>query len=663
MYIPSQHDWRYRSPPNEELPKNLDAVLNSVIGRFRRGGRVRRKLALQTRAVLKAKQTLEGMGTSRFRKALGESRTQIRKSGLENSTVIVNALAASCEGSRRVLGLDPYPVQVMAALGLLKGNLVEMATGEGKTLSAGLAGVLFGWTQRPFHIVTANDYLAQRDATWLNAFYEHCGLTAAAVTGDFSPEQRRRAYRQPVCYTTSKELVADFLRDRLNMGRVQDARRRRLMALNRGLAMESRGQVMRGLHTVIVDEADSVLIDEAVTPLIISREGQNPELQAAFQAAYAVADTLVEKVDYHVDRKYGEVRFTAGGEAGALERRGDFPDIWRGETRSLELVQQVLVARHFYHKGKQYLVRDGKVVIIDEFTGRPMPNRTWRDGLHQAIEIREGLEMTHPSETLSRLSFQRFFRSVHRLSGMTGTAREAAEEFWQIYGLPVMPVPLNRPGRRQALPEKLYVDRESKQRAIVKEIREFHERGCPVLVGLRNVRESEELSRRLDDAGISHQVLNAVRHKEEARVIALAGQEGRVTLATNMAGRGTDIRLGSGVEERGGLHVIAAEKQESARIDRQLIGRCGRQGERGSFRFFLSFEDELIERFGPAGLNIGGFVQKEDGEIDAINLFLPLFQRAQKAAEKLSYQRRKAVLRADYWLEESLGFAGNSAFS
>lgn len=654
----AQQDWRYESLTREELPKNLDAVLNSLVGRYQRRGRVLKELASRAEAVLEAQSRLEGLGSGALRKAVQESRRAIRKHGWTSGPEGTQAMAAACESSKRVLGLQPFPVQIMAALGLLEGNLVEMATGEGKTLCAALAGILFGWTGRPLHIVTANDYLAQRDATEMRALYDHCGLSSSAVTADLSPAGRREAYSHPVCYTTSKELVADFLRDRLRMGSIQDANRRRLLALNRGVAEEARGQVMQGIHTVIVDEADSVMIDEAVTPLIISREGKDPGLQEAFQAAHEVAEELEEATHYRVQQKYREIEFTPRGRRLLEEKRERFPDLWRGGSRSRELIEQVLIARHFYHRGRQYLVQEGKVVIIDEFTGRAMPNRTWRDGLHQAIEIREGVAMTHPAETLSRLSFQRFFRSVRRLSGMTGTAREAAEEFWQIYGLPVVPIPLNRPSRRESWSEKMYVDQDSKLRAMGAEIRQLHRAGRPVLVGLRSVEETEKVSRLLEAEGVPHQVLNAVRHQQEAQIISLAGQEGRVTLATNMAGRGTDIRLGPGVKERGGLHVIAAEKQDSSRIDRQLVGRCGRQGEPGSFRFFLSLEDDLVRRFGPSGLEPGNFSVNAAGEIVAPNLFLPLFERCQQMAEKLSYQQRKAVLRSDFWLEESLGFAG-----
>lgn len=655
----AQQEWRYQALTREELPKNLDALLNSFVGRYQRRQRCLRHLEERTEEILALQSEYNSLGSEAFRKRLNEGRQRFRKGGWKSVSKSNAAMALACEASHRILGLRPYPVQVMASLGLIEGRLVEMATGEGKTLSAGLAAILFGWTGRPLHIVTANDYLAHRDSIWLNPFYASCGLSSSSVTASLSPAERRKAYSAPVCYTTSKELVADFLRDRLRMGRVQDAGRRRLLALNHGIAHESRGQVMRGIHTVIVDEADSVMIDEAVTPLIISREGKNPGLQEAFQVAFRVAEELQEEVHYRVDHKYREINFTAQGNKALENQREAFPDLWQGSSRSQELVQQVLVARHFYQKGKQYLVQDGRVVIIDEFTGRPMPNRTWRDGLHQAIEIREGVEMTHPAETLSRLSFQRFFRSVPHLGGMTGTAKEAAEEFWQIYGLPVLSIPLNCPSHRTSFPEKMYIDRESKWKAMVREIQEMRRQGRPVLVGLRSVEESEGVSRLLQAEDIPHQVLNAIYHREEARIISMAGQEGRITLATNMAGRGTDIRLGPGVIEKGGLHVIAAEKQDSGRIDRQLVGRCGRQGEPGSYRFFLSLEDDLVWRFGPRGLKPESFTLGDAGEMLAADLFLPLFDRCQKASEKMAYQQRKSVLRADYWLEESLGFTGS----
>lgn len=640
----------------EELPKNLDALVYGLVGNWRRARWQRRRLQANAQAVMAEKETLREWRQGRFREFVKSCRANVLRNRQSSSRATrIPALAAICEASRREMGLDPYPVQVMAACGLLEGYMVEMATGEGKTLAAGLAGALVGWTRRPFHVVTANDYLAARDAQWLEPLYQSLRISSGAVVSGMPPAERRRTYRHDICYGTSKELAADFLRDRLARGRIQDPERRQLIALLHGAGRERGQQVMRGIHTVFIDEADSVLIDEAVTPLIISRQVQKPILQEAFQVAVEVAENLEPLRHYKTNPKYQEIDFTPAGERTVLSSKNRFPAAWQGESRCLELVHQVLMAGEYYHRGTQYLVADGRVVIIDQFTGRPMPHRTWRDGLHQAIKIREGLEMTHPTETLARLSFQRFFRQFHHIAGMTGTAREAAEEFWQIYGLPVVRIPLNRPSRRQSLPVRLYATLEEKRQAVAREIVEVSRSGRPVLVGLRDVRESELLSELLQKLKCDHEVLNATHHREEAGIIARAGQPGRVTLATNMAGRGTDIRLGPGVAEQGGLHVIATEMQDSSRVDRQLIGRCARQGEPGSFRFFLSLEDPLLQRFAPDASRRPG-----TGELQhQVGLLLPIYERAQKVAENLAFKQRKSVLRSDQWLEESLGFAGS----
>lgn len=643
----------------EELPKNLDAWMNSLLGRVRRGNGPRRQLADCTAEVVRAKAELTGLDAAALREALRESRRSVRRGRLRDDAVLVRALALVAEVARRELGLDPYPVQLQAAVALLRGFLAEMATGEGKTLAAGLAAAVNAWTGYPCHVITANDYLAERDAGELRGFYRACGVRAAAVVSTLTPPERREAYRAAVCYTTSKEIVADYLRDRLVLGSVTVGSRRRLRRALAGGVRREAGLVMRGLHTAIVDEADSVLVDEAVTPLIISRQETRPRLQDAFGAACAVSDQLSCPEHYTVNRRYREIDLQPAGEALVAAHREEFPRMWQGESRRLELVRQALQAREFYRAGEQYVVQDDRVVIIDEFTGRAMPQRTWRDGLHQAVEIREGLPLTPATETLARMSFQRFFRSFHRLSGMTGTAREAAEEFWQIYRLPVVRIPLNTPSRREALAARVYRTRAQKRVAVVGEIRTMLERGRPVLVGLRSVAESEALSRLLVEARIEHEVLNAVRHREEARIILGAGQSGRVTLATNLAGRGTDIRLGAGVARAGGLHVVATEMHEAARIDRQLIGRCARQGDPGSYRVFLSLEDPLLQRFGSGWMRRNPLERAgSDGEIIGPATALAAFRRAQKVAEKLAFKQRKSVLRTDHWLEESLGFAG-----
>ncbi len=567
------------------------------------------------------------------------------------------SLAALREAAGRRLGLNPYPVQLAGALALYEGFLIEMATGEGKTLTAALAAVLHGWSGYPCHVITVNDYLAERDTRWMEPLYSFCGVSVGHVVGGMEYEARREGYSKEVTYTTNKEIVADFLRDRLWLGKLQHAGRRSIARLLGASDEIDRGLVMHGIHTAIVDEADSLLIDEAVTPLIISHSMPNDFFLEACKAAHEIAATLERDVDYLVNDRYKEIELLPRLER-KLERHVESARTgYRNLSGYRDLVRQALSAREHFHRDHQYVVQEGKVVIVDEFTGRQMPQRTWRFGLHQLIEAKEKLEMSPPTETLARLSFQRFYRFFHHLSGMTGTASEARQELWAIYHLPLVTIPENRPCRRRIYRARAFGSIEEKYRSIVEEIGSLHSAGRPVLVGTRSVHESEELSARLERAGLKHMVLNAVRHREEAGVISLAGLTGAVTIATNMAGRGTDIKLGKGVAEIGGLHVIACECNESRRIDRQLFGRCARQGDPGSGRLYVSMEDALILRFVPAVIRVLVSVGLRRRIPGSRLLAVGAVAIAQAVAQRLAMKRRRSVLRMDTWLERSLSFA------
>jgi preprotein translocase subunit SecA len=582
-----------------------------------------------------------------------------RENGFD--ALLPDALSNLIEVADRTLGLRPFPVQVMGAMALYRGTLAEMATGEGKSLTACLPAVLAGWTGRPCHFVTVNDYLANRDAVEMRPFYAFCGVSVGCVQAGMAPEERRQNYEKDAVYTTLKELVADFLRDRLIIGGLHNASRRLLREMLQPGRRGPEGVVLRGLDTAIVDEADSVLIDEAVTPLIISRAQENKPLVEACQTAHDIASMLRLDEHYKKDIKFREVHLTKDGLTMVEEQARMLPGIWRGTARRIELVQQALTAREFYKRDKQYVIQDEKVAIVDEFTGRLMPNRTWRHGLHQAVEAKEGLEVNDPSETLARLSFQRFFRFFRRLSGMTGTAREAVAELWTIYKLPVLAIPTNRPCIRKILPDRVFATGEEKWDAVVQEIERCHSTGRPVLVGTRSVRASEKLAELLAGRNHPYNLLNAVRHKEEAQIVAAAGEENRITIATNMAGRGTDIKLGRGVADMGGLHVIATERHESGRIDRQLFGRCARQGDPGSAQAFMSLEDELFQRFVPAPMRNRLASALKRKTLGAGRLSQAGLSHAQRAAQRLAYRQRRNVLRMDTWLEEALAFAGTGS--
>ena len=658
MITPTQEYRRTSHRIPEPLPKGIDARLNSALGRFRRRGSLVDLWLAEAHEICGRENEISVLNDQALHTRLMEFREKFRRGGREKDTYVGEALGAIREAARRQLGLHPFPVQLVGALALHRGFLAEMATGEGKTLTAGLAAVLAGWTNRPCHIVTVNDYLAKRDAEWLQPLYHFCGVRVGYVTGAMDPSQRRKSYGCDITYTTSKELLADFLRDRLQLGGLDHPARRLIRQLAAPGAASDR-LVMRGLDTAIVDEADSVLIDEAVTPLIISAQQKNDALREIVGIAQKLIEDWQPAVDYVVNVRYREVELTDGGTAKLENECARLSGIWRGTDRRLEVIKQALVAREFFLRDKQYVIKDGKLIIVDEFTGRQMPQRSWRQGMHQAIEAKENLPVTDPAETIARMSFQRFFRHFKRLSGMTGTANEAADELWQIYSLPVVRIPTNRPCIRTELPDRLFAREDLKWDAVVEAIQSLHQTGRPVLIGTRSVAASENLAARLEQCGLDFKLLNAVRHEEEAAIVAMAGERGRITIATNMAGRGTDIKLGHGVADLGGLHVIATERHESRRVDRQLFGRAARQGDPGSAQAFVSAEDELVRRYLPPLLqrNLAAMARKEfPGSRVAM---LKAFDLAQRNAQRQAYHQRRAVLSADDWLDEALSFASS----
>ena len=661
--LPSEDYRRTHVVDPAPLHQGLDSALHGIIGRYRRWTLKGRTLENEAERIHDQAGELRRLSDRRLRENLQEMAARFRRQMKNVDQAVPEALTLIVEAAERTTGLRPFPVQVMGAISLHNGYLVEMATGEGKSLCACLPAILAGWTGRPCHIVTVNDYLSARDTEEMGSFYRFCGLTAGCVTSEMNPDERRKNYGQSVVYTTSKELLADFLRDRLKLGSLHHPSRRMIRQMVQPRLQERSGLVLRGLDTVIVDEADSVLIDEAVTPLIISTLTDNQPLEDVSTIANTIARSLETGRDYVVDLKYRDIRLTAEGLARIANGARTLPGVWRGESRRVELVKQALTAKELYLRDKQYVVQDEEIVIVDEFTGRLMPNRKWSHGLHQAVEAMEGLEVTKPTETLARLSFQRFFRLFRKISGMTGTAREAAGEFWQIYELPVITIPTNRPCIRTMLPDTVFSDEKRKWQAIAEEIARLHATGRPLLVGTRSVRASEKLAAMLTARDMKYNLLNAIRHREEAQIVAAAGEIGRITIVTNMAGRGTDIKLGHGVAGMGGLHVIATERHESGRIDRQLFGRCARQGDPGSAQAFASAEDELVRRFLPEPVRktMAGAI---DSRIPGSKLVVKkTLSYAQKEAQRLAFKQRRNVLRMDTWLEDALSFSGpESAF-
>jgi len=569
---------------------------------------------------------------------------------------IRQGLAAVREVAHREIGEKPYPVQIRGALGLFHGQIVEMVTGEGKTLTASLAAVLLAWLRRPVHVVTVNDYLAQRDADSRQPIYRRCGVFAAPVLGETPDHQRSQAYRLPILYSTQKELVADWLRDQLRLGRIIDPVSARWLkdsvtTSEQPLAPEV---MVPGLHVALVDEVDAVLIDEAVTPLIIAQPRGEDAQVLLYQRARDLTSGLESGRDFTIEPAKRRVRLTPSGKAAVTASiRPDEHGVWRAIRRREELVEQALVASHCYHHGQQYQIVEDRIVIVDEYSGRFMEDRQWQHGLHQAVEAKHDLPVTADRETLASMSFQRFFRLYSHLCGMTGTAADAKPEMEQTYGLPVRIIPTNRPLKRDRLDDMIFVKANDKWQAIVEEIRQMHTLGRPVLVGTRSIDASEYLSRLLNDQQLPHQVLNAVHHKAEAQIIAQAGQSGAITVATNMAGRGTDIKLGPGISDLGGLHVLMTERYTSSRIDRQLIGRAGRQGDPGSARAIISLEDDLVQKYAP------GLARFITNRFRNRSTPLPrwtrlVFARAQHRAQQRAFHSRLSVMRHDENLDKSL---------
>lgn len=540
--------------------------------------------------------------------------------------ILPEAFAVVREASRRVLGMRHFDVQMIGGIVLHRGNIAEMCTGEGKTLVATAPVYLNALEGKGVHVITVNDYLAKRDSEWMGQVYKFLGLSVGLIVHDLDFQQRKIAYNSDITYGTNNEFGFDYLRDNM------------VTSLDQ--------MVQRPLHYCLIDEVDSILIDEARTPLIISGPGQKSTDNYYVMAK--LVPHLKKDEDYTIDEKQKTVAPTEAGVA-KMEKMLHVENLYDAENLELNhLFVQALRAQTMMQRDKDYVVKDGEVVIVDEFTGRLMYGRRYSDGLHQAIEAKEGLEVQRESQTLATITFQNYFRMYDKLAGMTGTAKTEEQEFIKIYGLPVIQIPTNKPIQRKDLPDVVFKTKRGKYRAVVKEVERRHATGQPILIGTTSIEQSEELSHMLDVAKIPHSVLNAKYHEKEAAIVALAGQKGAVTIATNMAGRGTDIQLGDGVAELGGLAIIGTERHESRRIDNQLRGRAGRQGDPGSSQFFLSLEDDLLRIFG--GDNIKKFMEKmgldEDEPINS-RMVSNAIQKAQKRVEARNFDIRKYVLEYD----------------
>ncbi len=569
---------------------------------------------------------MEKLSSANLQAKTQEFKLRLQK-GETLDQLLPEAFAVVREAAKRVTGMRHYDVQLIGGVVLHRGKIAEMRTGEGKTLVATLPVYLNALTGKGVHVVTVNDYLARRDSEDMGRIYRFLGLSVGLIVHDMDFPDRKAAYRADITYGTNNEFGFDYLRD--------------------NMVVDMDQMVQRELHYCIVDEVDSILVDEARTPLIISGPGEKSA--DLYKVIAHIVSNMKEGEDYTVDEKQKQVAPTEVGIAKAEKMLGvdNLYDTEHGVDFSHHIMCAIK-AKALMIRDRDYVVKDGEVIIVDEFTGRLMYGRRFSEGLHQAIEAKEGVQVQRESQTLATITFQNYFRMYEKLAGMTGTAKTEEQEFQKIYGLDVIVIPTNKPMIRTDFPDVIYKTRAAKYRAVVKEIVELHKAGRPVLVGTTSITQSEELSSMLKKQGVPHNVLNAKYHEKEALIVADAGQPGQVTIATNMAGRGTDIVLGEGVADLGGLHILGTERHESRRIDNQLRGRCARQGDPGSSRFYLSLEDDLMRLFGSD--NIKGMMDKlgmdEDEPIEN-KLVTRSIENAQKKVEERNFNIRKQVLQYD----------------
>jgi len=601
----------------------LNYVLKKIVGS--KNDREIKRLTVIMKEVSKQEPLIESLTDSELKTKTPYFKDKLAQ-GASLDDLLVEAFAVVREVSKRTLEMRPFDVQVIGGIVLHEGKIAEMKTGEGKTLASTMPVYLNALTGRGVHVITVNDYLANRDANWMRPIYEFLGLSVGVIVHGIDDTERRKAYNCDVTYGTNNEFGFDYLRD--------------------NMSFQLENYVQREFYYAIVDEVDSILIDEARTPLIIS--GPSEESTDKYYRVNQIIPRLKKDSDYTIDEKSRTVVLTEEGVAKA-EKLLNVQNLY--EPKNMEIlhhVNQALKAHTLFRKDIDYLVKDGQVVIVDEFTGRVMPGRRYSDGLHQALEAKEKVKIERENQTLASVTFQNYFRMYEKLSGMTGTADTEATEFKKIYSLDVVVIPTNMPMIRTDNTDVIYKTEEEKFRAAVEEIKELHNRNRPVLVGTISIEKSELLSKYLSKRGIKHNILNAKNHEKEAEIIAQAGQPGSVTISTNMAGRGTDIKLGEGVADLGGLHILGTERHESRRIDNQLRGRSGRQGDKGSSRFYLSLEDDLLRIFGAERISsVMDRIGVEEGQPIEHNLISKAIEGAQKRVEGQNFDIRKHLLEYD----------------
>lgn len=633
--------------------EGFDVFMQTLVGKLYSFYPHRSLLLREAKKITKLSLSYELLNEEQFLKKVQEFKVYFKLAKVKKDRKLLHqALALICEASFRSLKIRPYTVQILGALSMYENFIVEMHTGEGKTITAGLTAVLHAWGGKPCHVVTSNDYLAQRDSQELAKFYEICALSVGFIGGEMQRDERRANYKKSIIYATSNEILADFLRDQMENTYAKSFN----AVLIKDLRNEPKDEsVVQGLHNIIIDEADSLLADEAIIPLIISVPKENKPLIDAILSIGLVSTQLKEKEHYTLSTKHKEVFFTKEGELFIEELSECFTPLWKSKNRREYLLKQAIIARVFYLKGTHYVIVEGKLVIVDEKTGRLMPNRSWGNGLHQAVEAKEKIELSETTETHIKMSFQRFFRLYKNISGMSGTLQKLESELWHIYNLATLKIPKRIPNQYKILKEQILESKEEKWKIVVEEIAKVHAKEQPILIGTRSIEDSENLSLALVKRDIKHQVLNALYHEEESSIIAKAGELNMITIATNMAGRGTDIKVSKESIELGGLHVIATERHDSERVDKQLFGRTARKGQPGTVQQIVSLEDDLLMN------NTSDWFRKKarnrvQNKIWKFFILLK-YKLLQKKSDKQASKMRRKILQNDFSTQRMLSFS------
>ncbi|MBQ0757939.1 MAG: hypothetical protein KBT66_14450 [Amphritea sp.] len=632
----------------------LERLQRNVMGRFELNPwrmKLRQKRFLAT--VKSQSEGIEKRAESELLQRARQLGDLIRQEGFDDR-LLAEQFAIIREMSGRILGMRHFDSQLTGGWIMVQGRIAEMKTGEGKTLTAVLPVISAALAGLPVHVITVNDYLTERDAEEMEPLYRCFGLSLGVILHEVDLPGRRVAYQSDIVYITGKELVFDYLRDQMKLVHKQPIRMQ--MASLHSTHVESQLQ-LRGLHFALVDEVDSVLIDESRTPLIISGTQGNEEEQSFIETGWELSFQLQEETDFLVNKDRREVDFTEVGRKNIQTLSRELGPLWKGSIRREEIIQKALLARFIYQLDIDYLVREGAVELIDPLSGRVMEGRSWEKGLHQMVELKEECELTEQRITLARISYQNFFRRYLHISGMTGTAWEVRDELWRVYQLAVTPVKPNKKELRIQVASRVFNENDARWEAVAERCRELVKEGRAILIGTASVAESEVASEYLKQSKLAHKVLSAKEDKEEADIVIEAGQPGRITVATNMAGRGTDIKLSPSVKEAGGLHVILTEHYESSRVDRQLAGRCARQGDPGSFEMLLSLEDQPIRSLRgksllPTCRSLG--ISSTAGQKAALSLL----RAEQQFVERQNYLARQSTLEYDHKQKELLAFAG-----